>query len=77
MEIASHLDKPPRKIYTVTEKSGQVLQEWMDRPVAPGVSLKAFVTPTSDFLHDGSSTDGEPDLCPEQRQRRRLTDRIH
>jgi DNA-binding PadR family transcriptional regulator len=43
VEILSRQDKPPRKIYTITEKGRQVLQEWMDRPVAPGASLKAFV----------------------------------
>jgi DNA-binding PadR family transcriptional regulator len=43
VEILSRLDKPPRKIYTITEKGRQALQEWMGQPVAPGVSLKAFV----------------------------------
>jgi PadR family transcriptional regulator AphA len=43
VEILSRQDKPPRKIYTITEKGRQALQEWMDRPIAPGVSLKAFV----------------------------------
>jgi len=43
VEILSRQDKPPRKIYTITEKGRRALQEWMDRPVAPGVSLKAFV----------------------------------
>ena len=43
VEIISRQDKPPRKIYTITEKGRKALQEWMDRPVAPGVSLKAFV----------------------------------
>jgi PadR family transcriptional regulator AphA len=43
MEVLSRQDKPPRKIYSITERGRQALQEWMDRPVAPGVSLKAFV----------------------------------
>ena len=43
VEIVSRQDKPPRKIYTVTEKDRQALQEWMDRPVAPGAPLEAFV----------------------------------
>jgi PadR family transcriptional regulator AphA len=43
VETLSRQDKPPRKIYSITERGGQTLQEWMDRPVAPGVSLKAFV----------------------------------
>ena len=43
VEIISRQDKPPRKIYTITEKGRKVVQEWKDRPVAPGDSLKAFV----------------------------------
>jgi PadR family transcriptional regulator AphA len=43
VEILSRQDKPPRKIYSITERGGQALQEWMDRPAAPEVSLKAFV----------------------------------
>jgi PadR family transcriptional regulator AphA len=36
-------DKPPRKIYTITETGRQVLGEWMDQPTSSGVSLKAFL----------------------------------
>ena len=43
MEILFREDKPPRKIYSITERGRQALQEWMDGPVTPGVSLKAFV----------------------------------
>ncbi len=43
VEIMSRQDKPPRKIYSITERGRQALQEWMDQPVAPGVSLKTFV----------------------------------
>jgi PadR family transcriptional regulator AphA len=43
MEILSRQDKPPRKIYSITGRGRQALQEWMDQPVAPGVPLKAFV----------------------------------
>jgi DNA-binding PadR family transcriptional regulator len=34
---------PTRKIYRITEKGRQELRRWIDRPVGPGASLKAFV----------------------------------
>ena len=43
VEVVSRQDKPPRKIYSITEAGSQVLREWMARPVASGVSLKAFL----------------------------------
>jgi PadR family transcriptional regulator AphA len=43
VEVVSRNDKPPRKIYTITEAGRQALREWMDQPVGSGVSLKAFV----------------------------------
>ncbi len=43
VEVIPRQDKPPRKIYTITEAGRQVLEEWMGQPVAPGTSLKAFV----------------------------------
>jgi len=43
VEVILCQDKPPRKIYSITEAGRQVLREWMDQPVASGASLKAFV----------------------------------
>lgn len=43
VEVVSRQDKPPRKIYTITEAGGQALREWVDQPVAPGASLRTFV----------------------------------
>jgi PadR family transcriptional regulator AphA len=43
VEVVARQDKPPRKIYSITDAGRRVLQEWIDRPVAPGVSLKAFL----------------------------------
>jgi DNA-binding PadR family transcriptional regulator len=43
VEVVPREDKPPRKIYSITEAGRLVLREWMDQPVAPGPSLKAFV----------------------------------
>ncbi|MBU0704401.1 MAG: PadR family transcriptional regulator [Chloroflexi bacterium] len=43
VEVAPRQDKPPRKIYSIAETGRQELQEWMEQPVAPGASLKAFL----------------------------------
>ena len=43
VEVVSRQDKPPRKIYSITESGRQVLQEWLDQPIGSGVSLKAFL----------------------------------
>jgi len=43
VDVVSRQDRPPRKIYTITEAGRQALREWMDQPVAPGASLKTFV----------------------------------
>lgn len=36
-------DKPPRKVYSVTESGQQVLHEWVNRPIEPDASLRAFL----------------------------------
>jgi PadR family transcriptional regulator AphA len=41
--VVSRQDKPPRKIYSITETGREALREWIDQPVAPGASLKVFV----------------------------------
>jgi PadR family transcriptional regulator AphA len=43
VDVLSREDKPPRKIYSITERGKQALQEWVDQPVEQGASLKAFV----------------------------------
>ena len=43
VEVIPRHDKPPRKIYTITKAGKQALREWMDQPIASGVSLKAFL----------------------------------
>jgi len=56
VEVVSRQNKPPRKIYSITEAGGQVLGEWMDRPIASGVSLKAFLMRlilAGNLSHDG------------------------
>ena len=56
VEVVSRQDKPPRKIYSITKAGSQVLREWMDRPLASGVSLKAFLMRlilAGNLSHDG------------------------
>jgi DNA-binding PadR family transcriptional regulator len=43
VEVVSRPDKPPRKIYTITEAGAQALQEWVAQPVASSAKLKSFV----------------------------------
>ena len=43
VEVIPREDKPPRKIYSITETGREALQEWIRQPVAPDVPLKAFV----------------------------------
>jgi DNA-binding PadR family transcriptional regulator len=43
VEVIPRQDKPPRKIYTITQAGEQALQEWLDQPIATDVSLKAFL----------------------------------
>jgi PadR family transcriptional regulator AphA len=59
VEVVSCEDKPPRKIYTITEAGRRVLREWMDQPVTSNSSLKAFLMRlilASNFSHDGLTT---------------------
>lgn len=43
VEIVPGLDRPPRKIYTITEAGRQELQAWVERPAVSKATLKAFV----------------------------------
>jgi PadR family transcriptional regulator AphA len=43
VEVIPNKDRPARKVYTITEAGRQALQEWLDQPVDPDVSLKAFL----------------------------------
>lgn len=56
VEVVSRQDKPPRKIYSITEAGRQVLHRWMDQPVGSGASLKAFLMRlilAGSLSHDG------------------------
>jgi PadR family transcriptional regulator AphA len=43
MDVVPGEDKPPRKVYSITEAGRQALQEWLSQPVEPGTSLKTFL----------------------------------
>ncbi len=43
LDIHPRQDKPPRKIYSITEAGRQVFNEWIDQPANSSVPLKAFV----------------------------------
>jgi PadR family transcriptional regulator AphA len=43
VEIVPGLDRPPRKIYHITETGTQALQAWIDQPAASNAPLKTFV----------------------------------
>lgn len=43
VEVIQNEDKPPRKVYNITEAGKRVLQEWINQPVESEISLKAFL----------------------------------
>jgi DNA-binding PadR family transcriptional regulator len=57
--------KPSRKIYAITDAGRQVLQQWIDQPVGPDASARAFVMRL--ILADNSSRAG---LIAQLHQRR-------
>lgn len=42
VEIVPGVDKPPRKIYSISERGRQSLQAWVEQPSVPNTPLKAF-----------------------------------
>jgi DNA-binding PadR family transcriptional regulator len=43
MEVIPGLDRPPRKLYSITASGQQALEAWMEQPIAANAPLKAFV----------------------------------
>jgi PadR family transcriptional regulator AphA len=43
VDVVPHQDRPPRKVYTVSQEGRRALQEWLAQPVPPSASLKAFI----------------------------------
>jgi DNA-binding PadR family transcriptional regulator len=65
VEVLSRPDKPPRKIYSITESGRQALQEWIAQPAESSAKLRSFVMHlilVGDFSQAG--------LCVHLQQRR-------
>jgi PadR family transcriptional regulator AphA len=43
VEVAARQDRPPRKIYTITEAGREALRAWLSRPSESNASLKKFI----------------------------------
>jgi PadR family transcriptional regulator AphA len=43
VEIVPGLDRPPKKVYDITEAGHQALQTWIEQPATANASLRAFV----------------------------------
>jgi DNA-binding PadR family transcriptional regulator len=43
VHVIPGVDRPPRKIYSITDAGSQALQVWLDQPAAANAPLKAFV----------------------------------
>jgi DNA-binding PadR family transcriptional regulator len=56
---------PPKKIYAITQTGREVLQSWVDRPMAPEPSLKTFTQRL--ILADSLSQTGLISLLHQQR----------
>jgi len=56
VEVLSCDNKPPRKIYTITEEGRQALREWINQPTPSGISSRAFTMRL--ILADHLSSDG-------------------
>jgi DNA-binding PadR family transcriptional regulator len=42
VEVVPGVDRPPRKIYSISESGMQALQTWAEQPSVPNTPLKAF-----------------------------------
>ena len=43
VEISPGIDRPPRKVYTITEAGRDTLHIWIEQPAEPNAPMKAFV----------------------------------
>jgi DNA-binding PadR family transcriptional regulator len=43
VNVVTHQERPPKKVYKVKQEGRQALQEWLERPIPSNLSLKAFV----------------------------------
>lgn len=43
VDIKLRTDRPPRKVYAITDVGRRELRQWVDRPTGPDSSMKAFI----------------------------------
>jgi hypothetical protein len=43
VDVIRREGKPPRKVYSITQAGRHTLQQWINQPIEPGASLKAFL----------------------------------
>jgi DNA-binding PadR family transcriptional regulator len=43
VEVIPGVDRPPKKLYSLTGDGRQMLAAWLDQPAVPGAPLRAFV----------------------------------
>jgi len=43
VDVVTHQDRPPKKVYAVREEGRQALQEWLEEPVPSASSQRTFV----------------------------------
>ncbi|MCL7451760.1 MAG: PadR family transcriptional regulator [Anaerolineae bacterium] len=43
MEVVPGLDRPDRKVYSITEAGDRALRSWIGKPIPPSAPLKAFL----------------------------------
>jgi DNA-binding PadR family transcriptional regulator len=43
VEVVTNQDRPPRKIYNITDAGREALRKWMKQPMKSGASLKVFL----------------------------------
>jgi len=43
VDVDSRESKPSRKVYSITKAGRQALKEWINRPIGPNTSIRAFV----------------------------------
>jgi DNA-binding PadR family transcriptional regulator len=43
MDVLTREDRPPKKVYTITQEGRQALQEWLEQPVPAHLSPRALI----------------------------------
>jgi len=80
MEVIPQDDRPPRKLYSLTDHGRAYLTQWVSQPVGADLSLKSFVMRLA--LAGSLSSDGLRDYLARRREqvvgdRRMLVDTAH